>query len=266
MSRFVDTSSATLVAEIFVKHWRPSDASWTKSVWSPICKTIVGKAVRRSSLGAWMGKSTELGVSVCPRKQGLFLPVYVDDIKMAGRMQNMVPMWKKLMNLVDLDEPTSFLDHENLGCTQRECNPNETIFDEQRKMFESRNFCYSSWKATRVGATSRKDGRMVLRHGRTCSKMRWNVLWTRKQKDRTVVQVSTPCLDDHNFKKEELEAVGKLSNVFSQIVLSDLTFLWSVIKTCSSSHNMDKSLWQTLGEFDLFHSSHKWLQTVLSCG
>ena len=28
------------------------------------------------------------------------------------------------MTTVDLDEPTSFLDHENLGCTQRECKPN----------------------------------------------------------------------------------------------------------------------------------------------
>ena len=40
------------------------------------------------------------------RKQGLFLSVYVDGIKMAGRQQNMAPMWKKLMKHVDLDEPT----------------------------------------------------------------------------------------------------------------------------------------------------------------
>ena len=31
------------------------------------------------------------------RKQGLFLLVYVDDIEMAGKKQNMAPMWKKLM-------------------------------------------------------------------------------------------------------------------------------------------------------------------------
>ena len=30
------------------------------------------------------------------RKQGLFLSVYVDDIKLAGKKQNMAPMWKKL--------------------------------------------------------------------------------------------------------------------------------------------------------------------------
>ena len=55
------------------------------------------------------------------RKQGLFLSIYVDDIKMAGKQQHMAPMRKKLMKNVDLDEPTSFLDHVYLGCTQREC-------------------------------------------------------------------------------------------------------------------------------------------------
>ena len=42
------------------------------------------------------------------------------------------------MKNVDLDEQTSCLDPENLGCTQRECKPNEIIIDEYRKMFESR--------------------------------------------------------------------------------------------------------------------------------
>ena len=31
------------------------------------------------------------------RKEGLFLSVYVDDVEMAGKKQNMAPMWKKLM-------------------------------------------------------------------------------------------------------------------------------------------------------------------------
>ena len=72
------------------------------------------------------------------QKQGLFLSEYVDDIKTAAEKQNMAPMWKKLMKIVDLDEPTSFVDHVYLGCTQRECKPNEKIFDEYRNMFESR--------------------------------------------------------------------------------------------------------------------------------
>ena len=39
--------------------------------------------------------------------------------KNGWKKQNMVPMWKKLMQHVHLDEPASFLDHVFLGCTQR---------------------------------------------------------------------------------------------------------------------------------------------------
>ena len=49
------------------------------------------------------------------REKGLFLSVYVDDIKLAGKKQNIDPMWKLLNKEVDLGEPTSFLDHVYLG-------------------------------------------------------------------------------------------------------------------------------------------------------
>ena len=35
-------------------------------------------------------------------------------------------------------------------------------------------------------------------------------------------KVSTPCIDDHHFKEEELKSVGELSIVCSQIVLKCL--------------------------------------------
>ena len=55
-------------------------------------------------------------------------------------------------------------------------------------------------------------------------------------------KVSTPCLDDHHFKEEELKSVGELSKVCSQIVLKCLylarigrpDFLWSVNKLARS--------------------------------
>ena len=47
-------------------------------------------------------------------------------------------MWKVLNKEVDLGEPTSFLDHENLGCTQRQCEISKDIVDNYRTMFESR--------------------------------------------------------------------------------------------------------------------------------
>ena len=72
------------------------------------------------------------------RQKGLFLSVYVDDIKLAGKKQNLDPMWKVPNKEVDLGEPTSFLDHVYLGCTQRHCEISKDIVDNYRTMFESR--------------------------------------------------------------------------------------------------------------------------------
>ena len=72
------------------------------------------------------------------REKGLFLSVYVDDIKLAGKKRNLDPMWKVLNKEVDLGEPTSFLDHVYLGCTQRQCEISKDIVDNYRTMFESR--------------------------------------------------------------------------------------------------------------------------------
>ena len=72
------------------------------------------------------------------REEGLFLSVYVGDIKLAGKNQNLDPMWKLLNKEVDFGEPTSFLDPENLGCTQRQCEKAKNTVDNYRTMFESR--------------------------------------------------------------------------------------------------------------------------------
>ena len=53
-----------------------------------------------------------------------------------------------------------------------------------------------------------------------------------------LIKVSSPCLDHRNFKEEELEPIGELSEVCSQIVLKCLylarigrpDILWSVNK------------------------------------
>ena len=47
-------------------------------------------------------------------------------------------MWKLLNKEVDVGEPTSFLDHVYLGCTQRQCEISKDIVDNYRTMFESR--------------------------------------------------------------------------------------------------------------------------------
>ena len=55
-------------------------------------------------------------------------------------------------------------------------------------------------------------------------------------------KVSTPCIDDHHFKKEELKSGGELSKVCPQIVLKCLylarigrpDIVWSVNKLARS--------------------------------
>ena len=69
------------------------------------------------------------------RKKGLFLSVYVEDIKLAGKKQNLNPVWKVLSKEVDLGEPTSFLDHVCFGCTQRQCEVSQDVVNNYRTMF-----------------------------------------------------------------------------------------------------------------------------------
>ena len=69
--------------------------------------------------------------------QGLFLSVCVDDITKPGGKQNMVPMWKKLMKLVDLDEPTSFLIMyiwDALNVTAEKCSKHEFLLELSRSI------------------------------------------------------------------------------------------------------------------------------------
>ena len=62
----------------------------------------------------------------------------MDDIKLAGKKENIDPMCMVLMKHVDLGEPSSFLDHVYLGCTQRECKTSEDTVEKYRNLFESR--------------------------------------------------------------------------------------------------------------------------------
>ena len=112
------------------------------------------------------------------RGKGLFLSVHVDDIKLAGKKQNLDPMWKVLDKEIDLGEPTSFPDHVYLGCTKRQCEISKDFVDNYRAMFESRisaggteklpcseNLCISSWYFF-----------VVLRYGKSCQEMRGTIL------------------------------------------------------------------------------------------
>ena len=175
------------------------------------------------------------------REKGLFLSVYVDDIRLAGKKRNLDPMWKLLNKEVDLGETTSFLDHVYLDCTQRQCEISKKYCGQLQNHFRIVNFRgeeqrkYHSFKI------------FVFLHGlmtwRVMQRSVWNdiVSWqTRRLNNPT--KVSTPYIDDHHFKEEEMKSVGELSHVCSQIVLKCLylarigrpDILWSVNKFARS--------------------------------
>ena len=170
----------------------------------------------------------------------LFSPVYVDDIKLTGKKQNLDLMWKLLNKEVDLGEPTSSLDHVYLGCTQRQCETSKDIADNYRTVFESKisagateklpcseNLRTSSWSYDLEGHAKKWVERYCVLANKTTQQLH---------------KVSTPCIDDHHFREEELTSVEDLSKVCSQIVLKCLylarigrpDILWSVNKLARS--------------------------------
>ena len=99
---------------------------------------------------------------------------------------------------------------------------------------------------------------VVLRYGRSCQNC---VEGYRELANKTTQQLykeSFPCIDDHHFKDEELESVGELSKVCSQIVLKCLYLarigrpdvLWSVNKLARSitkwTKTCDKRLYRLI--------------------
>ena len=188
--------------------------------------------------------------------------MYVDDIKLAGKKQNIDPMWKLLNKEVDLGEPTSFLDHVHLGCTQRQCEikqrycrqlQNHVCFQnffcgERRKIYRVRkNLRISSWSCDMEGHAKKCVERYCELANRTTQQL---------------YKVSTPCIDDHHFKEEELKSVGELSNTCSQIVLKCFylarigrpDILWSVNKLARSITRWTKACDKRLNRLISFFS------------
>ena len=156
-------------------------------------------------------------------------------------------MWRLLNKEVDLGEPTSFLDHVYLGCTQRQCEMSKDIVDNYRNMFESRisavrteklpfseNLRVSSWSYDMEG------------HAKKCVERYCEFA---NKTTQQLYKVSTPCIYDHHFKEEAMKSVGELSQVCSQIVVKFLylarigrpDILWSVNKLARSISKWTKA-------------------------
>ena len=119
----------------------------------------------------------------------------------------------------DLEKPTSFLDHVYLGCTQRECQTCKDTVDNNRSMFESR---ISAGAVEQFPSTGKLDANIsswsydLEGHAQKCVERYCELA---NKTSQQLHKVATPCLDNHQFKEEEMGSVGELSKVCSQIVL-----------------------------------------------
>ena len=151
MSRRLGASSSTQMAEILCKHWRSCGTSRSNFTWTPTGR--IGYKKDNSRKFYWnleRKKVTNWWIFACSSKTRIIL---------IGKRGGLVSGWKEakcgshveqLWKNVDLDEPTSFLDHENFWCTQRECKPNEDHWGgTHKKCFESRISAGATEKASR---------------------------------------------------------------------------------------------------------------------
>ena len=134
-----------------------------------------GKGIRKSSTGTRLGKVLNWECFIrSPRKRTIL-------ICSCGQYQTGRQNRKHRTDLeipikdVDLGEPTSFLDHVNLGCTQRECKINNDIVASYRDKFESR---------ISAGATEKLPENKS--HGETCCRNRIFLVLTWKVMQRNV--------------------------------------------------------------------------------
>ena len=115
-----------------------------------------------------------------------------------------------------LGEPTSFLEHVYLGCTQRQCEISKDIVDNYTAMFESRISAGGTEKLTYSENFRISSGSYDMEgHPKKCVERYCEVTNNSTQQ---LYKVSTR----HHFKEEEMKSVGELSQVCSQIVLKCL--------------------------------------------
>ena len=178
--------------------------------------------------------------------------------------------WKNL----DIDEPTSFLDHMYLGCTQRVCKPNERIIEQKTKMFalifllEQQNITWSGSNLTH------KQWRRPYDMEGTCSKMRRAILWVGERESRATLQNFASSLWWSSIQTGGTWiswriARSMLANCLEMLAFGKNWTTWySMVsqQACKISHKMDWGMWQTLSWADFLHSSHEWLSSILSCG
>ena len=240
ISRQLDSSTTSQMANIMVQYGRPSRSSWTKSVWSSFGRTVMGKAIWENPITARLGEGFQLWMLIrTPWKKGYsYLCMWMTS-KWLERNETLIRRGKySTKKLIWENQRLSLIMYtwralkDNMKSakmwTITEPCSNPESPPEQLKNYHARKICVS-----------------------LCSPTIWKImrrnLWERycELANKTTQQlhtVSTPCIDDHHFEEEELKSVRDVWKVCSQFVLTCLylprigrpDILWSVNKLARS--------------------------------
>ena len=111
-------TEASKAEELGSKHKGSSLPSAVKPIWSPASRTILGEALPKSNFAAGFVKVQGHECLYVHREKQLFLSVYVDDFKMAGKTSNLSTMWETLGKKIFLDPPVPLQSNVYLGSSQ----------------------------------------------------------------------------------------------------------------------------------------------------
>ena len=187
------------------------------------------------------------------KEKQLFLSVYVDDFKMAGKASNITPMWKVLGRDLELDPPVTSTKAVYLGCAQAPWIPDAGMVQNKQLFYKS---LYNPKPVAGGDSTlSGDDGdinaskpesslrerplRREEGEGIKSSKPEQIKGWTYSMcghsqqcvekylqltgKDvSTLKMVATPCIDDHMLNEEDMQEKGELHVNAARIVLKVL--------------------------------------------
>ena len=235
MSRNLDSSTTTQMAEIMVQYGRPSRSSWTEPVRTSFGRTVMGNPIWEDPIEIRLGQGFPIWnvFSYTVKKGYSHLCMWMTS-NWLERNKTLIRCGKVLNKEFDLGEHLSLImktwdalkdnaKQAKILWTITEPCLNREFQREEQKSFHTLHG--SLW------------------YGRSCKETCGAILWVIQQDDATTLQkLSTPCIDDHRFKEEEMKSVGEVSQVCSKIVLKCLylarigrpDILWSVNKLARS--------------------------------
>ena len=165
---------------------------------------------------------------------------------------------------VDLEDPTSFLHHVYLVCTQREC---KTKWNNHWTLHKDVWVTYFCWSNRKIQVWQKPHTHTMAwsydmeGHAQKCVERYCDE--SANIKVDQLYKFSHPCLDDHQCQPEVCSQIVLKCRYLARIGRPDI--LWSANKFARSVTRWTQACDKRLAK-RISYSSHVWLSWILSCG